>query len=252
MGRQLGNIRISGSFDEFTFYVREGKALVRKKSSLTSERVKTSPDFLRTRENAVEFHRAIQAGQLIRALVAAYVKEVADSGLTARMNGVMKQVLNGDRSHVRGGRLMQDGDLGILRGFNFNEGQALADVLPVACCTHLDAATGAIKIAIPSFIPLLHIKAPAGATHFRLVVWGAALDFDQRVCTGRMQDTALMALDETPTGLLAFEYQANVAAGQVLMLVAGIAFYMAGTRGAGDFSRVKGGAMAIKRVMRKG
>ena len=49
MAKQIGNIRITGTYDNLCFYKVKGAYYVRKKSSLTAKRVKTSPKFALTR-----------------------------------------------------------------------------------------------------------------------------------------------------------------------------------------------------------
>ena len=72
MAEQLGNIKITGTFDNLCFYRMEEAYYVRRKSSLTAKRVKTSPRFAFTRvyaglagqssKMAAEIYRALPPG----------------------------------------------------------------------------------------------------------------------------------------------------------------------------------------------
>ena len=49
MAKQIGNIKITGTYDNVCFYQMDGAYYARRKSSLTARRVKTSPKFALTR-----------------------------------------------------------------------------------------------------------------------------------------------------------------------------------------------------------
>ena len=70
MAQQIAGLCfLEGTFDQLTFYKMEGKYYVRVKSSLTSERVKTSPEFGWTMAYANLLGRASKIGsQIYKAL----------------------------------------------------------------------------------------------------------------------------------------------------------------------------------------
>ena len=55
MARVHGNLQLTGTLGEITFYRRNGKWFARQKSGLTKERVKSDPKFKRSLENMAEF-----------------------------------------------------------------------------------------------------------------------------------------------------------------------------------------------------
>jgi hypothetical protein len=61
MARQIGDIFITGTIDDITFYEMEGKGYARRKSSLTGKKVKRDPRFRRTMQSA---HRLARGSQL--------------------------------------------------------------------------------------------------------------------------------------------------------------------------------------------
>ena len=70
MAKQIAGLcRLEGTFDQLTFYKMDGQYYVRVKSRLTSERVKTSPEFHRTMYLASLMARASRIGsQIYKAL----------------------------------------------------------------------------------------------------------------------------------------------------------------------------------------
>jgi len=66
MAKQIAGLcNFVGTIDDMTFYRMEGKYYARGKSSLTSKRVKTSPEFRRTMFNAGLLARASKIGRVI-------------------------------------------------------------------------------------------------------------------------------------------------------------------------------------------
>jgi hypothetical protein len=66
MAQQIAGLcTLEGTFDQLTFYKMDGKHYVRVKSTLSSERVKTSPEFRRTMVCASLLSRASKIGSAI-------------------------------------------------------------------------------------------------------------------------------------------------------------------------------------------
>src|SRR5690349_12932195 len=60
MAKQAGPLLFSGTIDNLTFYIMNGKGYVRQKSCLTGKRVKKDPQFANTRRNYTWFGRGAQ------------------------------------------------------------------------------------------------------------------------------------------------------------------------------------------------
>src|SRR5215217_4238763 len=60
MAKQAGSLLFTGTIDNLTFYIMNGKGYVRQKSCLTGKRVKKDPQFENTRRNATWFGRGAQ------------------------------------------------------------------------------------------------------------------------------------------------------------------------------------------------
>jgi hypothetical protein len=69
MAKQIGDIIITGTIDDITFYEMEGRGYARKKSTLTGKKVKRDPRFKRTMQSAHRLGRGSQlASKVYRSL----------------------------------------------------------------------------------------------------------------------------------------------------------------------------------------
>jgi hypothetical protein len=115
--------------------------------------------------------------------------------------------------------------MNLLKGFEFNANAILGTTLYVAPATVIDRTAGTLTINIPAFVPSSSIVAPQGATHFKLVSAGAAIDFDTHAFTSSRNVSSAYAWDETPVEAIALTN--TVAAGTTLplFLFLGIQFF---------------------------
>ncbi|MEO6403860.1 MAG: hypothetical protein ABIY51_03600 [Ferruginibacter sp.] len=84
MAFQIGHIKIQGTVGNTTYYIREGKALARPKSSLTKAKVKKHPAFARSRAASARFAiAAALSGRLYRQLP----KKLRRHGMIGKLTG---------------------------------------------------------------------------------------------------------------------------------------------------------------------
>ena len=88
MGKQKSFIKLEGTFDDLTFYERQGKQLVRKKGSLDKARILKAPNFKRTRENMQEFGGAARVSKLFRHTLNSLISEQGGSLAASRLTGL--------------------------------------------------------------------------------------------------------------------------------------------------------------------
>jgi hypothetical protein len=149
-----------------TFYKKEGKNYVRKKSGVSKERIANDPNYVRTRENMNEFSLNISSGKMLRLSLGSLVFKAKDARLSNRLMQTMSKIKNLDSTSARGERSVSNGiataeGKQYLIGFDFNSNAPLDSVL-FANYT-LDTATG--EIAIASIIPADQLRFPEGATN---------------------------------------------------------------------------------------
>jgi hypothetical protein len=225
MAKQKGLIRLDGSIGDMTYYKSKDGYRAMEKPGLAPGRIASDPGFQRTRENMAEFGRAGTSGKLMRHAINPLLKDAKDSKVVSRLTKMMSQVIKSDKVNKRGQRTVSDGDMNLLKGFEFNANAILGTTLYVAPATVIDRTTGTLTINIPAFAPSSSIVAPQGATHFKLVSAGAAIDFDTHTFTSSRNVSSAYAWDETPVEAIALAN--TVAAGTTLplFLFLGIQFF---------------------------
>ncbi|ADR23153.1 hypothetical protein MATR_29980 [Marivirga tractuosa] len=178
MARQKGIIKLKGKIGDLSFYKTKDGYLAREKGGIDKERMKNDPAFQRTRENGAEFGRAGKAGRLLRTSVRPLLLKAADGRVASRMTREMVKVVKSDTSNDRGQRTASEGDVELLKGFEFNQNGKLNATMYAPFSAAIDRASGEATVNIPGFIPQNTFAAPGGATHMRLIVAASKVDFE--------------------------------------------------------------------------
>jgi hypothetical protein len=178
MAKSTSIISIEGSVDNLTFYKRDGKNFVRRRSSMTGDRIKNDPSFKRTRENMSEFGLSMTATGLMRKSVGSLLFKAKNNKLNNRLMACLTQIKKLDSVSVRGQRTVANGlqtpeGKAILKGFDFNESGQLSEIvfIPIA----LDLASG--TVTINDLVTEENILPPKGASHINFQAAVLNLDF---------------------------------------------------------------------------
>jgi hypothetical protein len=248
MAKQMGILPLSGPMGAISFYKSEGEYRAREKTGPSRKMVLTSRRFERTRENSAEFRRAVRAGMLVRYSLRYLLKvmKLGDSHVSGRLNGWLLKVLQADAVHGRGARTVSNGNLELLEDFAFHKDRSLNQVFLAGPVSSINSATGRMHLEIRPFDPRQRVQAPAGATHFKVVSVGAALDFDKEQYEEDFRETDYLSLEETVSDTIRLEHTPEVKAGQSLLLAMGVVFYVRGEHG--RYERMNGGAMRVIQV----
>jgi hypothetical protein len=216
-----------GTVGKMTYYKgRDGQYRVRRKGGVSATRIAKDPKFQRTRETMAEFAAAGKAGKLMRQALASFTKNVADRIMTARLVKELFSVIKSDAVNFRGSRNVVDGNLGLLRGFNFNVVSSLSTVLHTQYTTGIDRATGKLTVSIPSFITEKLLTAPFEATHFK--IFSAAAEIDFVAGTYTIQSSASDVLSKSQLEIPAIVLTNSLTANSThpLFLLVGVEFSM--------------------------
>jgi hypothetical protein len=136
MAFQAGEIKISGTFDDLSFYHSVFGWLVRRKGGPGRDQFKRSPSFARARENSAEFAACARAAASIRRLAFIHTGK-KDKTLYHRLIKLMRMLADNDRVSVRGkrnpwkGMLTEQGQI-TLKEFKITGELSLYDVLASA------------------------------------------------------------------------------------------------------------------------
>lgn len=225
MAKQIGIIPLKGTIGNITFYKSQAGHLAREKGGIDASRIATDPAFVRTRENGSEFGRAGKAGKLLRTAFRALLLSIGDSYLSARLASKMLKVIQADATNVRGQRNVIDGEAELLKGFEFNINGHLGGTLFAPFTAGIDRAAGTLKVDIPSFVPINMLASPAGATHFKIMVAGAEVDFEAETFVNANAASAEIAIDATPTEVMNLSVNVTANSTKPLFLSLGIEFY---------------------------
>jgi hypothetical protein len=225
MAKQDGFHPVIGTLGKTTFYRTQDGYIAREKSRLNAERIATDPVFKRTRENMAEFGRAGKAGKTMRTTLKTVLHNNSDKRLLRRMTAELMKVLKTDSTHRRGSRTVFNGDQGLLRGFEFNANSLLSVVFTAPFTDTIDRVAGTITTQIPTFIPDECVKSPSGSTHFKLIIAGAEIDFDNNTGAADKQESDWIPLGKTPTNPINIVCHVTPNSPLPLFLVCGIAYY---------------------------
>ena len=225
MAKQSGIIKLRGSVDDITFRNTKNGYLMGAKSRLDANAVRTRPSFLLTRQINAEFTRAAKGGSLLRQAFSDQLQKSKDGNIVPRMLKLLMAVIKGDTTSSRGKRTIPLGNLALLQGFNFNDKALFPEVFTAPQSDTVDRVAGTVTVSIPSFIPLNKVKAPASATHYRIVTAAGAIDFDNQVSQVDSLETATLPLDANPT--IAINNVLSLSAGTTLpiVVIVGVLFY---------------------------
>lgn len=174
MGKQAGQLKITGTFDGLTFYEMGGKFYVRKKGGPTRKQVLNSASFENSRRTIAEFSACSRDAGLLRRSIRYLANP--QTACHRRLNKVMLALKNFDRQSVWGERCIeralktQEARTALMQ-FDFIKGSRLSRNLFDRISIRKDKA-----FTIADFSQQL-INFPKGA-HLLLIIAGhASLDF---------------------------------------------------------------------------
>ncbi|MCF8239549.1 MAG: hypothetical protein K9I85_15410 [Saprospiraceae bacterium] len=225
MPRLKSLLKVTGTMDDLTFYhSRTEGYLVRRTHRHDAEKVKNSPNFERTMENATEFGRVTKVATLLRRLMGNSFKSCGDARMTSRLISTLHKVMKEDKTSTRGQRMVGPGmseleGKEILLGFDLNKNYPLDQILhakPV-----VDLVTGVIRIKTDPNL----LQWPPTATHvlFRSV-W-VRLDTAAMKGDAVRTETDLFERDQLPTDIALNPERSPEGPGQDLLLLQ-VQFYI--------------------------
>lgn len=226
MAKQIGTHRLVGTTGNMTYVKTKDGFLVREKPVRNKTKFRTSENFARVRDHAANFGHAAKSGKLLRTAFIGQIKTASDYRVTSRFTTRLLEIVKSDPVNERGERRIQEGELQRLQGFEFNNSCQLSEVLHhVQYTTTIDQATGVHKITVAPFAPTDDIAVPAGASHARLTMAAAVVDFDRGIFVSNAQSTADLPLDVAITEPITLSVQLPAQSTLPLFMVFGIRFF---------------------------
>lgn len=202
MAKQESIIKLNGTIDDISFFKTKDGYSARKKTGISKADMELNPKFDRTRENMAEFTRAAKAAKLLRNRLLESIVGSRDRKMCLRLHKAMMAVLKADTTSTRGQRNVIDGETGLLQGFEFNMDGQLSTTLQALHEETVDRVTGTCKVSIPPYDPAKMIKHAAGATHYRLGITTASINFETEECEVKSTESAYLPVKGAVTTLL--------------------------------------------------
>lgn len=190
MGRQTGLIKVSGNIGGVSFYRSNGEDLARVANGPSKEKIQNDENFVRTRENNSEFGGSATAAKSLRLAFASNVLTMADNKLVSRLTAFFKELCS-KGTGIRGQRPIElSRNMATLEGLEFNNKVSFGSVFNAPYSLTLDPARIKADLTTAPFQPQTYIKAPSGATHFRVsMTLSGVSDYVYNAATGKYEPT---------------------------------------------------------------
>jgi hypothetical protein len=248
MAKQAGPIFFEGRLGDLSFYKdNEGNYLVRQAGGPSRDKVKHHRSYTNFRKTGSEFGAVSSTCKLIRYAFRQYTRHCKEGTLCNRLNSRGMQVMRSEKIHNWGERRMQYANVALLEDMEWNAKLSLDQALKADYCGFIDPATGAMHALVPSFVPRHNIKAPKGATHFRIYGAGTALDVVEYEYKSDCKETDIFRINAKETGSILLNLHVPAEAQDMLILGIGIEFYEEVN---GKLLPIAGGAFSIVKACR--
>ena len=225
MAKQTGIIKLKGTIGGISFYKTSDGHLAREKGGVDKSRIQNDPAFQRTRENGSEFGRAGKGGKVLRNAIRVLLQNAKDKRVVSRLTKSLVAITKTDTTNERGLRTLQDGNLSLLEGFEFNLNGKLGATLFAAFTKTFDRVSGDTTLDLAAFSPTVRIAAPAGTTHFKVVMGASELDFVNETSTFENDETAILPYTAANTAAIALSATITANSTLPVVQVLGVEFY---------------------------
>lgn len=175
MAKNTSFVKLQGTLDGLTFYKANGHNYVKTKSGVTGERIKTGKEFKRTRENNSDFAGFTKAAKSFRDAFAGIMPMMRDSLIVSRVTKMMSKILDhgaGDRGERQ---IDVEGYGFLMNGFEMNRHVPFGSIFFAPNSAPIVSATrDSLQWKIVDFDTDSFVRAPEGATHFKLILAGVS------------------------------------------------------------------------------
>jgi hypothetical protein len=190
MGRQTGLIKVSGNIGGVSFYRSNGEDLARVANGPSKEKIQSDDNFIRTRENNSEFGGSATVAKALRLAFASDVLLMADNRLASRLTAFFKDICT-KGAGTRGQRpIVLSANMSALENLEFNNKLSFGSVFNAPYTISTVPTRDKATFAATAFNPQTYIKAPTGATHFRVgMTMSVVSDYAYNTSTGKYEAT---------------------------------------------------------------
>lgn len=246
MAKQTGIIKLKGTIDDVSFYKSVDGHLARAKGGVDRNKILNSPAFQRTRENNAEFGRAGRGGKLVRSALRSLMQNAKDRRVVSRLTTQLLAIVKTDPVNSRGQRTLDEGNLALLEGFDFNINGKLGTTFFGLFTTNFDRVTGEATMALETFSPVQRIAAPGGTTHYKVAMGAAELDFENKTFVYSESDLGVSLYDNIDITATSLSASLTPNSPYPVLIVMSIEFYQEVN---GEYYSLKNGAFNALNVV---
>ena len=207
---------------------KNGKIIARAKPG-HNKKMKTHPQYQRTREHGAAYGKAASCGRLIRQVFYNWASN-SDTYLTSRLAKSLLTVIQAGDHENRMEPMLTNGDLSILDGFQFNAKAAIHNTFYGPWSVFLENDNKRVRMVVPAFTPQQVINNPnGGLSHFRLIPLVASVNFQSGqyvLVKGNQAEPAdPVVLDAKGHKAISLEVNIDMKGDIVVLVALGIEFY---------------------------
>ncbi|MCB9235267.1 MAG: hypothetical protein H6581_26670 [Bacteroidia bacterium] len=178
MAELKGIFRFQGSIDQFTVYEINGKTVVRRKAHIPKEKILKSPSYQRRRETMAEFGASSEVAKALRLSWVMVRKKFQGPYISGRLSGILKsKVCPAGAGNLGQREISLLNCPQILVGFPFHKDRPFSKIFAYPLTLTPNGSRTAVTLTLPetSFGATPEaaspaIQAPAGATHYRILL----------------------------------------------------------------------------------
>ena len=169
MATLKGLIDFEGTLGGITAYTRDGKRILRQKNSVDKKKILHGKNYVRTRENMMEFAGGVAAAKALRQALLPVSRGFTDTYFTGRLQGKYRDMIS-TAEGKRGQRVFKPLDhADAIKAVPFNAALHLDSVLRIQPVVQVDADRMSASLSLEGFNPVTDIFKPEGATHVELI-----------------------------------------------------------------------------------
>jgi len=171
MARNNSFIRLEGTLDGLTFFRKNGASFVKTKNRVSKNRILNDPAYKRTRENMREFGGAARTGKALREGFSGIVHLIGDAYVTPRLTAIMRKICSLGTG-LRGERVIDVvSNVDLINGYEFNTQKPFDTQFNAPSdLPEIDPDRTVVRWNILDFNTDTYVRAPEGATHFKLAL----------------------------------------------------------------------------------
>jgi hypothetical protein len=169
MAKLKGLIDFEGTLGGITAYTRNGERILRQATGADKKKILQGKNYVRTRENMMEFSGAVAAAKAVRQSLTPVTRTFADTNFTGRLQGKYRDMIS-TAAGKRGQRMFNPlQHVNAILAIPFDVKLHLDSILRVKPVITINAERTAATLSISGFTPVTDIFSPVGATHLELV-----------------------------------------------------------------------------------